>query len=145
MQINKIQQNNQPNFGIKFVNKNAWNKEVLKVFEGSKLLKDIDAKYPKAELHYIKMSGEESMINDELIHTLIMDIKLAKDKLYRWTLSSHKEYAPEKELIKDVPNMTLKEIENSSVEKLMPLTTIEVFTKKQNPIKEFFKKLFFLN
>ena len=142
MQINKIQQNNQTTFGIKYINKTAWNKDVLKAFENSKLLKAIDEKYPKASIEYAKISEEESIANSEIIHTLIMDIKLVKNKFFRWHLSSHRENVPEQELLKELPTMNLKEIENSAVEELMPLSTIEITPKKQNSIVAFFKKLF---
>ena len=39
MQINKIQNNGQTSFGIKYTNKQAWNKDVLKAFENSNLYK----------------------------------------------------------------------------------------------------------
>lgn len=141
MQINKIN-NNETSFGIKFSNKNAWNKDVLKAFENSKLIKSIDEKYPKATVEYAKVSEEESFGNSEIIHTLIMDIKLAKDKFFRWHLSSHRENVPEKELIKELEDLSLTKVELDSVEKLMPLSTIEITSIKQNPIAAFFKKLF---
>ena len=144
MQINKIQQNNQPNFGIKFINKNAWNKDVLNAFENSKVFKEINEKYPEAKVYYTKISGEESIANSEIIHTLIMDIELAKNKLFRWNLSSHNEFFPEQHLKYELKTLNLKNIENSAAEMLSPIMSIQV-NYKQNPIKAFFNKLFSKN
>lgn len=141
MQINKIQNNGQTSFGIKYTNKQAWNKDVLKAFENSNLYKSLNEKYPDAKARYIKISGEDSIANSEIIHTLIMDLELAKNKFFRWNISSHNENFPEKVLIEELPSMTIEKIENDSVEKLTPLTTIEIKTK-QSPIKRFFQKLF---
>ena len=139
MQINKIN-NSETTFGIKYMNKKAWNKDVLNAFENSKLLKSIAEEYPNATVKYTKTSEEESFINSEIIHTLIMDIKLAKNKFFRWHLSSHKEDVPEKELIKELETMTLVDLTNSVTDKLMPLSTIEITPVKQNSIVAFFKK-----
>lgn len=141
MQINKIN-NNETTFGIKYVNRKNWNKDVLKAFENSKLIKSIDEKYPKATVEYAKISEEESLVNSEMLHTLIMDIKLAKNKFFRWHLSSHREDIPEKELIKELNDLSLSKVELNAVEKLMPLCTIEIISHKQNPVFAFFKKLF---
>ena len=141
MQINKIQSNNQIGFGIKFINKSAWNKDVLQSFENSNLLKSINEKYPKAEVHYMKMSGEDSIANSEIIHTLLMDIKLDDKKFFRWTLSSYTENVPEKELAKSLKTMTVDDVEKYAQEDLRPLIKYEVRYRK-NPIIEFFKKIF---
>ena len=141
MQINKIN-NNETTFGIKYLNKKAWNKDVLKAFENSKFLKSIDEKYPKAAVEYAKISEEESIANSEMLHTLIMDIKLAKNKFFRWHLSSHSENVPEQELIKELEDLSLTKAELGTAEKLMPLSTIEITPFKQNPIAAFFRKMF---
>ena len=80
MDISRIQNNNQPNFGIRYRNLKAWNKELFNTFETSELVKEIDRKYPKAKVNLIKFTGEESIANSEIIHPLVMDIQLAKDK-----------------------------------------------------------------
>ena len=139
----KIQATNQINFGIKYKNKKAWDKKVLAEFEKSRLLRDLNKKYPNAEIFYKKFFGEESFNNQEIIHTLILDIKLAKDKFFRWNLSSHNENFPEKHLLYELKILTLKDIENGSAEMLAPLST-ENAKQKQNCIKAFLKKLFSL-
>lgn len=141
MQTNKIQNVNQTNFGIKYKNKKSWNKGVLKAFEESKIFRDINAKYPNAEVRYTKISGEESIANSDIIHTLIMDIKLAKNKIYRWHLSSHSEMFPEQHLKYELKTLKLKDIEESAVEALTPLSALNI-NYKQNPIKTFFQKIF---
>ena len=139
MQVNKVQ-NNSPAFGIKYVNKQAWNADVLKAFENSKLVEEIDNKYKDAVVRYIKVSGEDSIINEEFIHTLVLDIKLSADKLFRWNLSSHFESVPEKQLINDLEGLSLKTVEKESVESVGPLEIMEVRPKKENPIKSFLKR-----
>ena len=141
MRINKIQSNNQTGFGIKFINKSAWNKDVLQSFENSNLFKSLDKKYPNAEVYYMKMSGEDSIANSELIHTLLMDIKLEDNKIFRWTLSSHTENVPEKELAKSLKTMTIEDVDNYAKEDIRPIVKYDVRYRK-NPLIEFFKKLF---
>ena len=116
MQIDKIQNSNQTSFGIKYLNKKAWNKDVLKAFEESKIFRDINNKYPDAEVRYTKISGEDSIGNSEIIHTLLMDIKLAKNKFFRWNLSSHSEMFPEQHLKYELKILNMKDIEESAVE-----------------------------
>ena len=141
MKINSLQKTNQTNFGIKYKNKKAWNKDVLKAFEESRIFRDINAKYPNAEVRYTKISGEDSIANSEIIHTLLMDIKLAKNKFYRWHLSSHSEMFPEQHLKYELKTLILKDIEEGAAEELTPLSTLSI-KYKQNPIKTFFQKIF---
>lgn len=141
MRINKIQSNNQTGFGIKFINKSAWNKDVLQSFENSNLLKSLNEKYPKAEVYYMKMSGEDSIANSELIHTLLMDIKLEDNKIFRWTLSSHTENIPEKELAKSLKTMTVEDVDKYAIEDIRPIIKYDI-RYRRNPLIEFFKKFF---
>ncbi len=141
MQIDKIQNSNQTSFGIKYVNKKAWNKDVLKAFEESKIFRGINAKYPDAEVRYTKISGEDSIGNAEIIHTLLMDIKLAKNKFFRWNLSSHSEMFPEQHLKYELKILNMKDIEEGAVETLNPTYRLNI-KYKQNPIKAFFQKIF---
>lgn len=141
MKINNIQNTNQTSFGIKYANKKAWDKKVLAAFENSKILQDINEKYPKAEVRYTKISGEESIANSEIIHTLLMDIKLAENKFFRWHLSSHNETFPEQHLKYELKTLKLKDVEEGAAETLTPIMTIDV-KYKQNPVKAFFQKIF---
>ena len=126
MQINKIQNTNQTHFGIKYINKRAWNKDVLKAFEESKLLKDINEKYPDAEIRYKKMSGKDSIWNTEIINTLLINIKLAKNKFLSWSLSSNTEILPEKLLKYELKTLNLKDLEEGPAEEIAPKY---IFTK----------------
>lgn len=142
MKVNNVQNHNHTSFGIKYVNKNAWNKDVLAAFEKSNVLKEINETYPKAKVKIAKLSGEEDPANSEEIHTLVMDIQLAKEKFFRWHLSSHTEKVPEKHLIKDLETLTMNDVEQRSAARLSPIMSVEVFVTKQNPIKAFFKRIF---
>ena len=126
MQINKIQNTNQTHFGIKYINKRAWNKDVLKAFEESKLLKDINEKYPDAEIRYKKMSSKDSIWNTEIINTLLINIKLAKNKFLSWSLSSNTEILPEKLLKYELKTLNLKDLEEGPAEEIAPKY---IFTK----------------
>ena len=141
MIINSVQNTNRTTFGIKYANKKAWDKRVLAEFENSKIFRDINKKYPNAEVRYTKISGEDSIGNAEIIHTLLMDIELAKDKFFRWHLSSHNEMFPEQHLKYELKTLNLKDIEEGAAEALAPITTIDI-KYKQNPIKAFFQKIF---
>ncbi len=141
MQIDKIQNSNQTSFGIKYKNKKAWDKSVLKAFEESRIFRDINKKYPNAEVRYTKISGEDSIGNSEIIHTLLMDIKLDKNKIFRWHLSSHSEMFPEQHLKYELKTLSLKDIEKAATEVLAPIYTLNI-KYKQNPIKAFFQKIF---
>ena len=141
MQIDKIQNVNQTSFGIKYKNKKAWDKGVLKAFEESKIFRDINKKYPDAEVRYTKISGEDSIGNSEIIHTLLMDIKLAENKIFRWHLSSHSEKFPEQHLKYELKTLDLKDVEEGAAEALAPISTVSI-NYKQNPIKAFFQKIF---
>ena len=105
MQINSIN-NNQPNFGIKYVNKSAWNSEALKAFESSELLKGIDRKFPEASVVYSKTYN-----NSDKSHTLNVKFQLAKDYAFDWVLSSAKEYDLEKWFKKFVNEENLGSLE----------------------------------
>ena len=141
MIINRIQNTNQTSFGIKYANKKAWDKKVLAAFEESKIFRDINEKYPEAEVRYTKISGEDSIGNSEIIHTLLMDIKLVKNKFFRWHLSSHNEMFPEQHLKYELKTLSLKDIEGGAAEALAPIITIGI-KQKQNPIKAFFLFIF---
>ena len=136
MKISEV--NNQPSFGIKYLNKQAWNSKALKTFENSALLKNLDKKYPNASVAYNKFY-EEDPFGFEPTHTLVAVFKLAKNQVFRWTLSSHRAEVPEQEFVKFIKETTLVDVENKSVTELAPLTTLEV--KKVSKIKEFFNKI----
>lgn len=142
MQVQLVK--NQPNFGIKCVNKGAWNPKVLEAFEKSNLIKEIDAKYSKAEAFYNKINDAEfNIINSENEYTTIFDIILQCGKKYRWSLSSRTESVPDKYLIEKLKTITLKEVEEKSSNNLSPYATIEITAVKQpNIFQRLCNKLF---
>jgi len=133
--------NNSPNFGIRYTNKGSWNLKVLKTFESSNLLKEIDSKYPEAQVTYYKLNNARDLVNDEPISTLSMIIKLAENKIYHWNLSSHSQNIPETHLEKAIKELTLEDVERQAATGIKPLEMITVI-KKSNPITRFFKNLF---
>lgn len=136
----KIEQiNNQPSFGIKYLNKSAWNPTVLKTFENSKLLKNIDKKYPSATVTYKKIY-EEDIFGSEPTHTLVAVFNLAKNMIYRWSLSSYRKDIPEKNFIDFINSTTLSEIEFKAVPELSAMTQIEI--NKRKTVKNFFEDIF---
>lgn len=135
MKVNEI--NKQPSFGIKYLNKQAWSSKALKTFENSALLKNLDKKYPNASVVYNKFY-EEDPFGFEPTHTLVAVFKLAKNQVFRWTLSSHRADVPEEVFMNFIKNTNITEVENKSVTELAPLEKLEV--KKISRMKEFFSK-----
>ena len=133
---------NQPAFGIKYVNKNSWNPNVLEAFEKSNLLKEIDTKYPKAEVSYCKKSVKEgSMWKSKNIYTTFLDIILEPYKNFRWNIASYKENLPDKLLAEALQTLSLKTVEKQSVKELAPILTAEkAEIKKPNIFQRLFSK-----
>ena len=109
MQVNRIN-NQQPSFGMKYVKPREWNPEVLKTLMDSKLVKEIDAKYPKA-----KAVWEESYDADSKLMTYNkLNIALAKDKVveffYRNKLDDNY-YSSNLDCAKKIKNSTLNDLE----------------------------------
>ena len=133
--------NNSQSFGIRYTNKGSWNAKILKTFENSKLLKEIDNKYSQAQVTYYKLNNAQDFANDERVSTLSMIIKLAENKIYHWNLSSHNQNIPEKYIEQALNELTLEDVEKQAMPALKPLEAITVI-KKSNPIIRFFKNLF---
>ena len=139
--------NSNPNFGIKYVNKMAWNLNVIEAFEKSKLLKEIDAKYPNASTFYNKFNQADwDIVNGEDVYTVFFDIMLAPAKRFCLNLSSHNWDAPDKHLIKALNTLTLKDVEREAVADHKPISAIEIMlVKKSNIFQRFFNRLFGAN
>lgn len=75
MQVNRVN-NQQTSFGMKYINPTKWNPRLLKTLMDSSLVKEIDAKYPKAEAEW------KSVFEDNLDYQLI--ITLTKDKFAKF-------------------------------------------------------------
>lgn len=139
MQVSRVSQQNNTNFNaIKYVNKGVLNKQALEAIENARVLESIEKKYPNAAIIFDKFYDYE----DET-HTLLANIKLAKNKNYRWTLSSHREEVPNEHFINFIKTASLEEIENNAVEKLDPIGSVKIIPKTPSlidRIKKIFKK-----
>ena len=78
MYVQKI--NNSQSFGIKCIKSDSWNKEVLQKLQHSKLVKEIDEKYPNASANYFFFK-QNDIANDEDIWTTLFDITLKPDRM----------------------------------------------------------------
>lgn len=123
MQVNKV--DNNVSFGIKIPNRKAWDKNVLKAFENSDLVKQIDKKYPDAVASYSKFFDW-----DDETYTVVSQLKLNKNKNFRWTLSSHSESFPDNQFVKFIKSANLQKVEDESVETLKPMVEISINAKK---------------
>ena len=140
MQVSRVSQQNNTNFNaIRYVNKGALNKqalEAIEAIENASVLKSIEKKYPNAAIIFDKFYDHE----DET-HTLLANIKLAKNKNYRWTLSSHREEVPNEHFINFIKTASLEEIENNAVEKLDPIASVTIIPKTPSLIDRIKKYL----
>ncbi len=60
---------NSPSFGIKYVEPRKWNPDILDTLMKSKLVKQVDCKYPNAEVNY------EHFFGHNLLFTLTKDME----------------------------------------------------------------------
>ena len=75
-----------PNFGVNFINKANCNKRFLDAFENSKLVKEIDKKYPEAVAKYIKVAEGDMADADVNFHSTFF-ISLQKIKFANTALT----------------------------------------------------------
>ena len=140
MYVFKIQ--NQPNFQMTYVNKQSWNKNILKTLEKSNLVKEIDRKYPTAFASYTKIM-EEDLANADPNYHISFILKLAKDKVWNVNLDSHTSEGVENFLVRILKQKTLQDIEKESkpfIENLRD--TISIKPKKENLFSRFFRSIF---
>ena len=140
MYVSKI--DNQPSFGLTYINKKSWNKDLLKTLEKSKLVKEIDKKYPVAYASYTKIR-EENAFNGEPNFHLSFILKLAKDKIWNFNIDSHSSEGTNKALIAELKSKRLEDVEKEAKPTIETLRErIDIKYDKSNPITRFFKKLF---
>lgn len=134
-----------PNFGINFVNKANCNKRFLDAFENSKLVKEIDKKYPEAVAKYIKVAEGDMADADVNFHSTFF-IQLAKNKICKYSIDSHTSKGADSAMTSILNSKTLEELEADSAKKVdFSITSpveISVVSKKSNPILEFLKRIF---
>ena len=138
--------NNNLSFGIRYNNKAAWNKEILSYIEKSKLVSDVDKKYPDAILTYIKKDlTDVDSINCEPNYLASLVIKLAKNKVSTYSINSHTTEGADKALLSYIRNLTIEDVENASKPTAeFPRMTLTVykkfgfFGKLVNSVRNFF-------
>lgn len=130
---------NEPSFGIRYRNKRLWNKETLKIFENSELLKEIDKKYPSATARLRKYSeGDEY----NLWHTMFLEIALTPKKIYKWGLASVNPADPPKQLAEILKSLTLEQVEQKSMSIFKNCSVKNSNFKIFNLIYENFSRIF---
>ena len=142
MQISKI--DNQPVFGINYVNKQMWHKSFIKSFEGLDLVKQIEKKYPNASASYRK-TLETDINNKNPNFHLTFKIGL-KDKL-TWSanIDGDSSSKADRTLIDILSNTSLSDIEKQSVKKykIKRVFSSDLREKNSDPITLEFRKLWF--
>ena len=136
MKITKIE--NRQTFGIRCINPKSWNSEFLKNFEKSKLVKEIDAKYPNASANYFSFK-QNDMVNDEDVWTTLFDIILTPNKIWHYHLDSHNFNVPNQHLQEQIDKMGVSDLEveigKQAKTGVVPYR-VKMTIQKTNPIKE---------
>ena len=126
----------QPSFGIKYKNRNAWIPQLLKSFENTNLVKELDRKYPEAEVFVREMPKLDKISETkEKIYTVDIVIGLVKDRIFRWRYGSYNPQEPLKYFLYEFDEMTLKDMERHSVKGVLP-------EEKTGLIKNILSKIF---
>ena len=138
--------NNNLNFGIRYGNKAAWNKDILSSLEKSQLVKDIDKKYPDAFLTYIKRNlTDMDPVNGDPDYLASLVINLAKNKVSSYSMNSHTSEGADRALLARIKDLSLEDVENKSKPAAeFPRMVIEIYkkpsflTKMANYVKNLF-------
>ena len=142
MKISKIE--NQQTFGIRCINSKSWKPELLKSFEKSKLVQEIDAKYPNASANYFFFK-QNDLANDEDIWTTLLDLTLTPQKIWHYHLDSHSIDVPDKYLSEKINKLSLSDLESEIEQQAKNGTVshkVKISIKKEKPVIEFIKKIF---
>ena len=105
MQVNRVN-NQQPSFGMKYVNPTKWSPRLLKTLMDSSLVKEIDAKYPKAQAEW------KDVFDDKLDYQLV--ITLTNDKFAKFfdrDFSHHRFDFCVDDCMRKIKNSTLEDLE----------------------------------
>lgn len=145
MKTRPVGQNNSVNFGIRFIDKPSWNKELLSTLENSRLVKSIDNKYPNASVEYFKtnLTGFD-LANDESNYMSTLIFRLADKKVSTFHINSHSSEGADRALNSYVSGMTFEKIEEKAKEDVEKMNFSVQITpiKKPNPVSRFFKRLY---
>ena len=128
MQVQRVQNNNyNTNFGLRIRTKNEWNPKILNALQDSKLLKEIDAKYPKATT-YCDYIGPKDLItlSDENKHISWFSLWLDNKKKFVWAIIGNNPSESEEHLAKSLKTLTLSEVEQDAMKKHFPISTIKI-------------------
>ena len=111
MNVSEI--NNQPSFGIRYINKEMWNKGFLKTFSKSDLVKSIDAKYSKASASYRKIL-ETDIFSGKPNYHLSFQINLGRKRSWKFVNDSKSPSEGDKILKETLDKLSINEIEEKS-------------------------------
>ena len=109
MRINKI--DNQPSFGIRYQNITDWNPKTLNAFKKSKLLKDIDKKYPDACVSYFKQNSIDFFGEEVGYNTLSAFFHLDKNKISKWEAIDKKRGVVEEKFVEFLKKASIEDLE----------------------------------
>ena len=142
MNVPKI--DNQPVFGIKFINKQMWNGNFIKSFEQLDLVKQIDKKYPKASASYRK-TIETDVTGSKPNYHLNFKINLKNNRERTFIVDSESSSSADNSLLNILKNISIVDIEKESSKKrrIQRIFSGETRMEKLNPIAAEFKKLWF--
>ena len=128
MKVQNIQNNNyNTNFGLRILTKNEWNPKVLNALQNSNLLKEIDAKYPKATTYcdYICPKDiDPTLVKDKYISWF--SLWLDNSKRFVWAIIGNNPSESEEHLAKSLKTLTLSEVEQDAMKKHSPISTIKI-------------------
>ena len=137
-----------PSFGIKYSNPKCWNPKVLQTLAESNLIKEIDAKYPKAKAVY-----ESNALFDLAYKKVFIRLKPYEEEAVILHDSSDL-HTFDRDCCTIIRNMTLDLLENQILTKKLEAEETQIMKKearmrkikkvKEN-LKNFFGKLFRLN
>lgn len=131
MQIQKTDNNKQPSFQMRCVFRKHWNPEILRTFEDSKLVKELDKYFPDAKAYY------DSYINDQRVYCPSILVNLDKDRFFK--ISADKKYignpdfdfsATNKQLAERINNATLEQVHSALIKGKVSLKKTEQVIKK---------------
>ena len=149
MYIQSVGQKNNPNFGIKFINKSSCPKVLAEAIEKSGVVRAIDSKYPDAYVKYSKaeVSGFD-LANGEPDFMASLFFGLGDKKVSSFHMNSHSSDGADSALKRLVSSLSLETVEKQAKEDVQyPTRSLNVTYKvEKNPVKNLWNRVtnFFL-
>lgn len=147
MHIQPVAQNNNTNknvnFGVNFVNKPQWNKELLNTLEKSNLVKSIDEKYPDAFIKYSKhdVTGVD-LANDEPNYLASLVFGLDSRNVTAYNINSHTSEGADRALNAYMRGVSLADVEKRAAETDGKVSyTVSILPVKNAKKPSFFKRV----